>query len=295
VNTSPENPINEGAKRLSLRSRTMIDPALQQSPMAVDVSPPPPPVVEVSSPPPPVDVSPAPPPPVVEVSPAPLPPPVSSPPPPVVRSSPPPLSEPHSPSVELAVGASSEQHSRKAGMMIVLVVFLFFIAGGYALYKVLTYAPSEPSAHADPAEKGRVSGGLSAVKKANAVRVEQQINADTVDNITEITETSAVIVSAVDVSTEMLAPEIISAKAQVLSVTENNIATTASEIISQFLGERFIGSVRQSENDPRVIIDGRNYSRGDRLEGPHEIRFIAAQKGMLYFQDDVGRVYRRRF
>jgi hypothetical protein len=188
-------------------------------------------------------------------------------------------------------GMAGPNH-HKSGLLVVLSLILLFAAGGYGLYKVLTYSPS--TAESQP------SSASEAINRSTRVRDEVTANRARLDVSADVivgeSEDPVLTVFEAPMEASMVVTEATSGDANGTTMAdEQGSATGQSEAIGQYLSERFIGSVRLGETDPRVILDGRSYSRGERIEGPYEIRFVAAREGVLYFQDDKGITYRRRF
>ncbi len=193
--------------------------------------------------------------------------------------------------------ALKEDH-HKAGLLVVLVIFLLFVVGGYGLYKVLSYSPAETDPRARSG--GEAVARSARVQAGTAVRESEQQSS--VDVIVGTSEEPVLTVFETPIEAPVASAEVDAQGDEVVDVNQlegqAQQATSSddqSEAIGKYIASRFIGSVRLGETDPRVILDGRSYSRGDRIEGPYEIRFIAAREGVLYFEDNTGIVYRRRF
>ncbi len=186
----------------------------------------------------------------------------------------------------------------KAGLVIVLVILLLFVAGGYGLYKVLSYSSAEKNARETSGSEAVLRSAR--VQTGTAVRESEQQSS--VDVIVGTSEEPVLTVFETPLEAPVTSAEVVAQSDAAVDVDEfagqvreSPPSDDQSEAISKYIASRFIGSVRLGETDPRVILDGRSYSRGESIEGPYGIRFIAAREGVLYFEDDAGIVYRRRF
>jgi hypothetical protein len=192
--------------------------------------------------------------------------------------------------------AQSSQHT--AGVAVLVVLLLFFVAGGFGLYKVITYAPpavsddkSQPSEPA--ARSSRVASEMHPEAKRSDATAEVIVG-QSEEPVLTVFQTPIELVQNADGAANGAESEVNGA-GEVSSASGSTADKEHTEAIRLFLADRFIGSVRLGENDPRVILDGRSYSQGDTIEGPYKIRFVAAREGVLYFEDEQGIVYRRRF
>ena len=192
--------------------------------------------------------------------------------------------------------AESSQHT--AGVAVLVVLLLFFVAGGFGLYKVITYTPpaalDDKSQSAEPAARSsRVASETHSEGNLSDATAEVIVG-QSEEPVLTVFQTPIALVES-DVGTASGFESEVNGAEEVPTASASAADKEHIEAIRLFLADRFIGSVRLGENDPRVILDGRSYSQGDTIEGPYKIRFVAAREGVLYFEDEQGIVYRRRF
>jgi hypothetical protein len=186
----------------------------------------------------------------------------------------------------------------KAEFVVVLAILLLFVLGGIGLYLVVNYSPSvQDSGNGSGSEvlarSARVQGGTAVRESEQQSSVEVIIGTSEQPVLTVFESPIGAPPASIEVDVQ--GDQVVDVNSPDWQAPEVSRNADYSEAIGKYIAARFIGSVRLGETDPRVILDGRSYSRGDRIEGPYEIRFIAAREGVLYFEDNSGIIYRRRF
>ena len=256
------------------------------------------PILKRPTPKPPADPAPsetpAPPAPSAEASPPVEPPP---PPPPVTVSTPPASPAPTPEPLPEAVTAPAdrepieEPQERRGPWLSILVIaaLLFLLTGsGLGIWWVLRSPGAEPSSTstlktpAEPANKGPIGKAREAIAAAE----ENAVPAKLLES-GQPAEAKPVAAPAPE-AVAGTGPE----PAQASGVPD---VAANTEAVTRYLESAFIGAVGGVASNPRAMIDGKNYMKGDIVNESLGLRFINVDGGTLYFKDSNDVIYVKRF
>ncbi len=257
-------------------------------------------------------VTPPPPPPPPHTDPSPEPVPAVDSTPPPVEAAPEPTPPPATPSA---------RHGLLLSMVVVSGLFLLLFASAAGIWWVLREPPEKESTVAadrqtpppaapvkapvpgaeEPRESGPVSRAKQAIAALEAVATPEEV-LDAVDTDAPAEETGSVpaqlqetVLADAEGAPAPDVPVTGAAAAAPATASDEAARTAHQEAVTEFLASVFVGAVGGVSSNPRAMIDGENYSRGDLINAELGLRFVEADRGTLYFRDEYGIIYVKRF
>lgn len=237
---------------------------------------------QTPTPPPPPAVAP---PPVDAVPPAPVPPPSPAPAPEPLAAA---TAEPAAPDP-----IEGPEESRGPWLSIVVIAALLFLLAGSGLGIWWVLRPPSPASSgtpapetpAEPVNKGPVGKAREAIAAA-------QENAVPAELLASGTTPAAPEPAPLSGPGPEAVAGTLPAPAQPAEATDLSANT---EAVTRYLENVFIGAVGGVASNPRAMIDGKNYTKGDMVNESLGLRFVDVDGGTLYFKDSNDVIYVKRF
>jgi len=198
------------------------------------------------------------------------------------------------------IGDEKKNHAILTSLIVIGILIAILGGAGYGLYYILnspaetTAADSRPEQQTAAEDNGEDSEGLLSgpIAKAKATIATIPDSGDWQEEKEEAT--SIVAEKTVEQELSNHEPEAAGTSVRDSEASPPPMDSSKTDSISEFLQNAHIAGVRTGDR-PKLILNGKNYNKGDLIDPDKGLRFIGIREKKLAFRDARGVVYIKSF